>query len=170
MTKPPDDSDFIGFGEYDYKPPPYLPDTAHLHGYDTVEKRDVPLRVDGQRNLLLVVAPQVYVQKRPALIPITTPGILAAGSAAGRQYLVGIDVVNTTGAAVSLKLYYAPQDITPDDTFIFATCGEDVPANGLFTWRGCFMLETDGAFWGLAGAASALRAFLSIRQGRRYIR
>ena len=171
MTREQEDSDFIGFGEYDYKPPPYLPDTAHVHGYDIQAKRDVPLRVDSERNLLLYFAPKVYVKKRPVLIPNTGPTILVPGPAAGGQhYLVGIDVINSTAAPVSLKLYYCPQDLTPDDTFVFATCGENVPANGLFSWRGLFMLESDGAFWGLAGAASALRAIFSVRQALGYIR
>jgi hypothetical protein len=160
--------DFQPFGEYEFKPPPYLPDVAHLHGYDPASRRAIGLRVTKGRELVALLRGPVYYKRRPVLVPSGAPGILQAG---GEQslYLVGLDVVNTSSNAATLKLYHGPEDTTPVDAFIFGALNESVGAGEVWSWRGALLLEEGMAVWGLASASSALRAALSVRYGRGYV-
>lgn len=162
---PDRESDFQSFEEYDFKPPPYLPDIANLHAYDLVNHRDVPLRVDSGKNLCVWAAPLKYKKMRPRLL-YTTPQKLLSGEPDEELYLVGIDVINTTPVDTSLKLYYVPEDAEPSDYLVFANCGGLVPAWGLWSWRGALVVESDAALWGVAGRSSSLRAVFSVRYGR----
>lgn len=154
--------DFPGFGAYGFENI-NLPSNATLYGRGLGE-RYVPLEVDGGGRLVVLTSGPILLPRLPVAVPSGAAGMLEVGVSGEGRYLVGLDVVNTTANPVTLKLYYFMVDVAPPDAFVFATGGETIAAGGVFSWRGNLRLESGGALWGLAGAATALYAHCQVRR------
>ena len=137
-----------------------LPDSILLVGR-TSAGRMQPFQLDEDWRLLVLSATRKYFGRNPVEVPDAAPGILEPSPAEGTNVVININVVNVTGAPVSLRLWL-DENNPPSDYFMFGICGGTVPANGYWQWTGELPLQAGYSVWGQAGAANALYAHIAL--------
>ena len=160
--------DFGSFEDFIARTPmAILPESVMLLGYYSGGTRYVPFLLDDDNRLVMQFVTLQYYAKSPVVVPNAAAGKIETGPASEARVVTNINIVNVTANPVSLKLYLAEEEAL--NTNVFGICGGTVAANSLFQWEGELVVGPESV-WGLAGAADALYATITLRDERDKVR